>query len=75
MGMWDFTITEGIPSIFYFPPTSKIDVFGDLKYPNFLDIQFIDKNTIKLIANRDSREFIMLKLGDKKLNLRVKRIN
>jgi len=70
-----FTITQGVPSIFYFPPTSKTDIFGDLKYPSFLDIEFIDKNTIKLTANKDSKEFISLKLGNKHLNLKVKKFN
>jgi len=70
-----FTVTQGVPSIFYFPPTSKTDIFGDLKYPSFLDIEFIDKNTIKLIANRSSKEFISLKLGNKRLNLKIEKIN
>lgn len=70
-----FTITEGVPSIFYFPPTSKRDIFGDLRYPSFLDIDFIDKNTIKVTANSGSRDSISLKLGNKILNLEIKKIN
>jgi len=70
-----FVITAGTPSIFYFPPTSRDDVFGDLKYPSFLDIEFIDKNTIKLIADNSSRDFVSLELGSKRLNLIIKKIN
>jgi len=71
----NFTITQGIPSIFYFPPTSKTDIFGDLKYPSFLDIEFIDKNTIQITANENSRDFISLNLGNKQLNLKIKKHN
>jgi hypothetical protein len=70
-----FTITQGIPFIFYFPPSSKSDVFGDLKYPSFLDIDFIDKNTIRIVASNNSRDFVSLQLGTKILNLEIKKIN
>lgn len=70
-----FTITQGIPSIFYFPPISKKDVLGDLKYPSYLDIDFIDKNTVKITANSATTDYVSLKLGNKMLNLKIKKIN
>ncbi len=67
-----FNIKVGESNIFYFPPNSKRDVLTTLKYPAFLDISFIDKNTIKLVANSIKSNKLMLKIGNHKLNLRIK---
>jgi len=67
-----FNISKGKPAIFYFPPISKIDTLGSLKYPSSLDISFIDKNTIKLTANNTKYNKLILQIGVHKLNLNIK---
>ena len=67
-----FNINVGESSIFYFPPKSKRDILGTLKYPASLDISFIDKNTIKLVANSIKSNKLMLKIGTHKLNLIIR---
>ena len=67
-----FNISKGKSAIFYFPPISKIDTLGSLKYPSSLDISFIDKNTIKLTANNTKYNKLILQIGVHKLNLNIK---
>ena len=43
-----FSLNKEESCILYFPPTSKEDLLGNLGYPSNYDIEFIDKNTIKL---------------------------
>ncbi len=66
-----FKIEEKKPYIFYFEPTSKIDILGDLQYPASLDIEFIDKNTIKLFVIRKDRDSYNLQFGRHKLTLKI----
>jgi len=66
-----FKIIKGEPAIFYFPPKSKRDILGSLKYPATLDISFIDKNTIKLTANRVESNRVLLDIGGYKFNLNI----
>jgi len=66
-----FKIIRGEPTIFYFPPKSKKDILGSLKYPATLDISFIDKNTIKLTANQIESSRVVLDIGANKLNLNI----
>ncbi|MCK4442744.1 MAG: CAP domain-containing protein [Sulfurovaceae bacterium] len=66
-----FKINKGEPAIFYFPPQSKKDILGNLKYPATFDISFVDKNTIKLIANRTQNNRITINIGRYKLNLNI----
>jgi uncharacterized protein YkwD len=68
-----FNISKGKPAIFYFPPVSKRDTLGSLKYPSSLDITFIDKNTIKLTANSTKYNSLILKIGPHKLRLNIKK--
>jgi hypothetical protein len=68
-----FKIIKGKPTIFYFPPQSKRDILGSLKYPATLDISFIDKNTIKLTANTIQTDKVMINIGKYKLGLDIKR--
>ena len=72
-----FNIKVGESSIFYFPPSSKRDILDTIKYPASLDISFIDKNTIKLVANSSRYNKLILKVGNHKLNLTIrdKRVN
>jgi uncharacterized protein YkwD len=67
-----FKIRKGEDNIFYFPPKSKNDILGSLKYPASLDISFIDKNTIKLIANSTDSKTLLLDIGANRLQLDIK---
>jgi len=67
-----FNIIKGKLNIFYFPPLSNQDILGSLKYPSTLDISFIDKNTIKLIANSAKYKELILNIGHHKLKLNIK---
>ena len=71
-GKNSFNIRVGDSNIFYFPPSSKKDILSTLKYPASLDISFIDKNTIKLVANNLKYNKLMLKIGTHKLNLTIR---
>ena len=66
-----YQIKQGEAAIFYFPPDTQRDVLGDLKYPASFDISFIDKNTIKLIANQKFEGSVYLLLGKHRLNLEM----
>jgi uncharacterized protein YkwD len=66
-----FTIQKNKSNIFYFPPSSKIDVLQSLIYPANIDIDFIDKNTIKLTALEDLGKPIILNIGRHTLKLDI----
>ena len=68
-----FTIYKGESTIFYFPPTSKIDILQSLQYPSSLDIAFIDKNTIKLTALKTSNKPVILNIGQHTLKLNIQK--
>ncbi len=67
-----FTIRKNESNIFYFPPSSKIDVLQSLMYPADIDIDFIDKNTIKLTALKELDKPIILNIGRHTLELDIK---
>ncbi len=58
-----FSLNKGESCILYFPPTSKEDLLGSLGYPSNYDIEFIDKNTIKLTLLSNEKTETLLKLG------------
>ena len=58
-----FTLKKSHSYVFYFPPTSKVDLLSDIAYPSSFDIDFIDKNTIKLTALELVKRPIKLKIG------------
>jgi len=66
-----FTIHKNESNIFYFPPNSKIDILQSLMYPASVDIDFIDKNTIKLTALKESTEPLILNIGQHTLELDI----
>ncbi|MBU1668255.1 CAP domain-containing protein [bacterium] len=66
-----FTIKKNQSQVFYFPPQSKIDLLGDLKFPSDFDIDFIDKNTIKLTALQAISVPVTLNIGQHKLKLHI----
>jgi len=57
--------------IFYFPPTSKVDLLNDIAYPANLDVEFIDKNTIKIIALQKIDKIISLNAGKHTFQLEI----
>ncbi len=68
-----FTIHKNESNIFYFPPSSKLDILQSLKYPSSVDIEFIDKNTIKLTALKTSSEPVVLNIGKHILKLDIQK--
>ncbi len=58
-----FYLNKGSSCILYFPPTSKEDLLGDIGYPSNYDIEFIDKNTIKLTLLSSKKRETILSLG------------
>lgn len=66
-----FKIKQHDSHIFYFPPKSKIDLLSDIAYPSNLDIEFIDKNTIKLTALAKVRSRQKLRIGNYHLQLDI----
>ncbi len=64
-----FKMSQGDEMIFYFPPQSKTDTLQSLRYPRNLDINFIDKNTIKIKALYPLTQRITLKMGHHQLIL------
>ena len=59
--------------VFYFPPTSKIDLLHDISYPSNVDIEFIDKNTIKLTALSHVSHNQKLLIGKHQLTLDIQK--
>ena len=59
--------------IFYFPPSSKVDLLHDISYPSNIDIEFIDKNTIKLTALSHKKEKQRLLIGKHQLTLNIQK--
>jgi hypothetical protein len=57
--------------VFYFPPKSKVDLLSDIAYPSNLDIEFIDKNTIKLtvLAKAKARQKVRIGKYDLRLDI------
>jgi uncharacterized protein YkwD len=68
-----FTIQTNKSNIFYFPPSSKVDILQTLRYPTNIDIDFIDKNTIKLTALKDLNKPIILNIGQHKLEINTQK--
>ena len=67
-----FIIHKNESNIFYFPPSSKTDILQSLMYPANIDIDFIDKNTIRLTALKEFDKPIILNIGRHKLELDIK---
>jgi len=57
-----YSMKEKESHIFYFPPSSKVDLLHNIAYPNNIDLAFIDKNTIKLTAlsQKEKKQKIMI---------------
>jgi hypothetical protein len=59
--------------VFYFPPSSKVDLLHDIAYPSNIDIEFIDKNTIKLTALSYKKNKQKLLIGKHLLTLDIQK--
>jgi len=70
-----FDVEVGQSYIFYFEPTSKDDILGDLQYPASLDVDFIDRNTVKLKVLNGDKESYELEFGGYRLMLNVQKEN
>lgn len=58
--------------VIYFPPVDKHDLIKDLQFPQDVDVQFIDNNTLKLTVMSEKLEEFVLNTGAKQLRIRVK---
>jgi uncharacterized protein YkwD len=58
-------------NIFYFPPSTPQDLLRNVRYNNNFNMEFIDKNTLKITALKTSFTTTHLKIGlhDLKLNI------
>jgi hypothetical protein len=59
--------------IFYFPPSSKVDLLHDIAYPSNIDLAFIDKNTIKLTALSQKKEMQKITIGRHQIMLEIEK--
>ena len=66
-----FKMNETDSHVFYFPPSSKVDLLQDIAYPSNVDIEFIDKNTIKLTALSSVQRTQKLRIGKHHLTLEI----
>jgi hypothetical protein len=58
--------------VIYFTPIDTHDILHDIQFPTEVDVQFLDKNTIKLTLMSDKIEEFTLDTGIKKLHILVK---
>lgn len=68
-----FKMKQASSHAFYFPPSSKVDLLHDISYPANIDIEFIDKNTIKLTALSHVRKKQKLLIGKHQLTLDIQK--
>ena len=68
-----FNMKQSDSHLFYFPPTSKVDLLHDISYPSNVDIEFIDKNTIKLTALSHVQDKQKLLIGKHQLTLNIQK--
>ena len=68
-----FTMKESSTHIFYFPPSSKVDLLHNIAYPSNIDIDFVDKNTIKLTALSARAKRQIIHIGRHQLTLDIQK--
>jgi len=59
------------PTILYFKPKNSTDTLDDIKYPKELDIEFIDKNTIKITTKAEVGKSFKLKISKRVIEVVV----
>jgi len=68
-----YSIKEHESHIFYFPPSSKIDLLHDISYPTNIDLEFIDKNTVKLTALSQKEKKQKIMIGGHQIMLEIEK--
>lgn len=67
------TVRVNQPNIFYFPPKTAKDLLHNIRYNQNFNMKFIDKNTLRIIALKESSLITYLKIGKHKLKLNIKK--
>jgi len=67
------TIKVNQPNLFYFPPKTPKDLLHNVRYNSNFNMEFIDKNTLKLTALKVSQITKNLKIGQHKLKLNIQK--
>ncbi len=57
--------------VIYFRPVDAHDVMTDIEFPQDVDVQFLDNNTIKLTLMSDELDEFLIKTGTKQLRITV----
>ncbi len=57
--------------VIYFPPVDAHDVMTNITFPQEVDVQFLDHNTIKLTLMSDELDEFVINTGTKKLRITV----
>jgi uncharacterized protein YkwD len=65
------TITVNEPNLFYFPPKNPKDLLHHIRCNPYFDMEFIDKNTLKITALKTSFVISHIQLGEHKLKLKI----
>lgn len=66
------TIVPNKSYVIYFRPVDAHDVMTDITFPEEVDVQFLDNNTIKLTLMSDELDEFVINTGTKKLRIIVK---
>ena len=66
-----FTVTVNKPNLFYFPPKTPKDLLKNIRYNQYFDMEFVDKNTLKLTALKTSFIINHIKIGGHNLKLNI----
>ncbi|SFV67191.1 putative periplasmic protein [hydrothermal vent metagenome] len=61
------------PNLFYFPPKTGKDLLHNVRYNSNFNMEFIDKNTLKLTALKESLITNYLKIGQHELKLNIQK--
>ncbi len=69
-----YNIKKSQPNVFYFPPTSKVDLLSDIAYPANIDIEFVDKNTIKLTGLTAVGKQQTLTIGQHQIQIQIEEL-
>ncbi len=67
------TIIPNKSYVIYFPPVDAHDLMDNLQFPQEVDIQFLDHNTIKLTLMSDELDEFVINTGARQLRINVAR--
>ena len=57
--------------VIYFRPVDVHDVMTNIEFPQDVDVQFLDNNTIKLTLMSDELDEFVINTGTKQLRIKV----